>query len=275
MFKKQALKNLTYFRDRKLAQLEGKRKKMKNWQKTYLDQKMHDILFISVCGFVGACEYIINLAKLLPKLLRNVNRTFAISPAWGTQTFGEGWFAFVRRRGYDKAGTYECALINNLMSKFIKEALKNNPMYDEEDVGDIHDGNGEKLGLRAMLDMLKETRKEASLLIDTYVKRKEKYNSPIPAFTNRSIVIHDHSDDDHSDDHSDSSVSEEATPSLEPAETVEIDEHEMASYIEADVEELPPPKPTASEIAQQVVNQVLTTRLMNSYASFLLEQESF
>lgn len=187
LFKKQALKNLTFFRDLKLAQLERKRKKMKNWQKTYLDQKTHDILFISVCGFVGACEYIINLAKLLPKLPRNVNRTFAISPAWSTQTFGEGWFAFVRRRGFDKAATYECALINNLMSKFIKEALKNNPMYEEEDVGEINDGNGEKLGLREMIDMLKKTRKHA-----------------IPAFTNRSIIIPDHSD---------SSISEEATPS--------------------------------------------------------------
>ena len=73
MIKEQALKNLTYFRDLKLAQLERKRKKMKNWQKTYLDPKTHEILFISVCGFVGACEYIINLAKLLPKLPRNVN----------------------------------------------------------------------------------------------------------------------------------------------------------------------------------------------------------
>ena len=136
-YKNQAMKNLTYFRDLKLAQLERKRKKMPNWEKTYLDKKTHDILFISVCGFMGACEYIINLAKELPSLPRNVKRKFAISPAWSTQTFGEGWFSFVRRRGYDRAATYECALVNNLMAKFIKEALKNNPMYDEDNVGEI------------------------------------------------------------------------------------------------------------------------------------------
>ena len=60
-------------------------------------------------------------------------------------------------------------------------------------------------------------------------------------------------------------------PTIEP---MDIDEYEDKDE-DVDLTDLPAPKPTASEIAKRILNQVLGTKLKNGYASFLLEQDSF
>ena len=105
---------------------------------------------ITVAGFFGFCEYIIELARILPSIPDNVHRRFALSPAHSNQSFGEAWFSFSRLRGFDTAANYMVGIANNLMSKCIKKSLEkeetsldSNQMYDPEDIGKIHGGKND------------------------------------------------------------------------------------------------------------------------------------
>jgi len=143
-------------------------------------------------------------------------------------------------------------VLNNLMSKCIKKALEPNPMYDPEDVGEVHGGLGHQMNLSQMMAKLKETRKHAATKIMSYQKNKEQYPVPVLAF-NVAINEVDSSVIARTDD---GCVENVVLPTIEP---MDIDEYEDEDE-DVDLTDLPAPKPTASEIAKRILNQVPGTK---------------
>ena len=78
--KAQATKNLKYFCDLRMAQLERKKKKLSKWKDTFISKQTYDNMRITVAGFFGFCEYIIEQAQILPSIPKNVYRCIVNLP---------------------------------------------------------------------------------------------------------------------------------------------------------------------------------------------------
>ena len=122
--KAQATRNLKYFRDLRMAQLERKKRKLPKWKESFISKQTYDNMRTTVAGFFGFCEYIIEQAQILPNIPKNVKRKFAISPAQYNQSFGKAWFSFSRHMGFDTAAKYIFGITANLMSKVVRKSLE-------------------------------------------------------------------------------------------------------------------------------------------------------
>ena len=155
-----------------MAQLERKKRKLPKWKETFILKQTYDNMRITVAGFFGFCEYIIEQAQILPNIPKNVKRKFAISPAQSNQSFGKAWFSFSCHMGFDTAAKYMFGITANLMPKVVQKSLKkkessldSNQMYDPEDIGEIKGGQND-MTLKEFRGMLKDTRKCAEVKLD-------------------------------------------------------------------------------------------------------------
>ena len=154
-----------------------------NWEKSFIAKETYDILRISVRGYFAYVRYHIEIASNTPRHLlpSDVNPQFAITPAHSTTSFIKAWFSLARIMGFDEAMKYVSGVANRLMSQGIKSALKDNPMYDKEDIGDIAE-NKKDIGPLELAKMHKSKRKVRDALIDMYLDKKQPYSSPASAF---------------------------------------------------------------------------------------------
>ena len=129
-----------------------------------------------------SCSYLIDYARRTPPdhLPPGMSQLFAVTAAHLNTSFVEGWFSLVRLMGLDEAIKYISAVANRLMSQGIKEALKQNPMYDADDVGTIVDEV--PLGPQQLSKLHEAKRKVRDGLVQMFIGANQPYASPAPAF---------------------------------------------------------------------------------------------
>ena len=83
--------------------------------------------------------------------------------------------------GFDEATKYTAGCASRLMAQGIKESLKDNPSYDEEDVGEIAQ-NARAIGPLELAELHAAKKKVRDELVKLYNSRKVSYQSATPAF---------------------------------------------------------------------------------------------
>ena len=178
----QAKKNLQYFVDWKNHRDNLRASGYENWEKTFIALDTFDIMRLTTRGSLAYMKCLIDLAASTPVHLlpRGVKPKFAVSRSHNTTSFIEAWFSLARIMGFDEAIKYTAGVANRLLSQGIKEALKDNPSYDAEDVG--HVAIDVVIGPREIANLHKTKRQVRDLLVEEFKRDKFKTLLRIPVF---------------------------------------------------------------------------------------------